>query len=241
MKYIVVIYLILLSCTTDKTQTNPKLNFSHTEQAKSSEQIANCKTIEECYILPKDFKRMEVVDTSFAYYLRSLPLKSEGALVKYFDGRTKQNNRVYSRVIDLEIGKKNLHQCADAIMRLHAEYLWERERYDKIHFNFTNGFQVNYTEWKQGRRMIVEGNKTYWNNRHQPSSSYSDFWQYMELIFTYAGTASLSKELISVEYADMQIGDILIQGGHPGHAVIVVDMAYKPETKEKIFLLAQSW
>lgn len=31
------------------------------------------------------------------------------------------------------------------------------------------------------------------------------------------------------------------QGGHPGHAVIVVDMAVHPKTKKKVFLLAQSY
>lgn len=40
---------------------------------------------------------------------------------------------------------------------------------------------------------------------------------------------------------DLKIGDVLIQGGHPGHAVIVVDMAVNPSTGEKICLLAQSY
>ena len=39
----------------------------------------------------------------------------------------------------------------------------------------------------------------------------------------------------------MQIGDVLIQGGSPGHAVIVVDMAENPATGEKLYLLAQSY
>jgi len=39
----------------------------------------------------------------------------------------------------------------------------------------------------------------------------------------------------------MQIGDVFIQGGSPGHCVIVVDMAHDPKTGEKIFILAQSY
>ncbi len=39
----------------------------------------------------------------------------------------------------------------------------------------------------------------------------------------------------------MKIGDVFIQGGSPGHAVIVVDLAVNPRTKEKIFLIAQSY
>ena len=57
----------------------------------------------------------------------------------------------------------------------------------------------------------------------------------------YAGTASLSKELQSIRKIDMKIGDVIIRGGHPGHAVLVVDMAKNPQTGEKLFLLAQSY
>jgi hypothetical protein len=63
----------------------------------------------------------------------------------------------------------------------------------------------------------------------------------MEMVFQFAGTLSLSKELKPVSPEDVQIGDILIQGGSPGHAVMVVDMVIHPETKEKLFLLAQSY
>ncbi len=60
-------------------------------------------------------------------------------------------------------------------------------------------------------------------------------------IFSYAGTASLSKELKPVQVEDMQIGDVFIRGGFPGHAVIVVDMAENVQTGEKLFMLAQSY
>jgi len=57
----------------------------------------------------------------------------------------------------------------------------------------------------------------------------------------YAGTHSLSKELKSVPLENIQIGDVFIQGGFPGHAILVVDMAEHLTTKEKIFMLAQSY
>ncbi len=56
----------------------------------------------------------------------------------------------------------------------------------------------------------------------------------------YAGTASLSKELKSVDISEVEIGDVFIQGGFPGHAVIVVDMAVST-TGEKLIMLAQSY
>ena len=85
------------------------------------------------------------------------------------------------------------------------------------------------------------GNKSYWVDANSPSNTYKDFWDYMEVIFTYAGTLSLSKELEFVEFSDLKIGDVFIQGGSPGHAVIVIDLAINPSTNEKVFLLAQSY
>ena len=198
-------------------------------------------SVETRFLPPKGFVRMHAEENSFAEYLRKLPLKPHNSEVKYFDGSTKKNNDVYDAVVNLPIGNKDLHQCADAIMRLRAEYLWNTGQFEKIHFNFTNGFRVDYTEWMKGKRITVKGNKTNWTGGGSPSNTYTDFWSYMEIIFTYAGTLSLDKELKTVNTDELQIGDIFIKGGSPGHAVIVVDAAVNPVTKEKIFLLAQSY
>ncbi|MFT6500952.1 MAG: hypothetical protein ACJASQ_001062 [Crocinitomicaceae bacterium] len=189
---------------------------------------------------PKGFEREAVDSGSFAHYLRNLPLKEAGTLVKYYDGSSK-SSYVYDAVVDLDIGKRNLHQCADAVMRLKAEYLWDSKQYDKIHFNFTNGFRVDYSEWMKGKRMVVKGNKTYWVNGAARANNYQDFWKYMELIFNYAGTLSLDREMKSKPVDQMEIGDVFILGGSPGHAVIVADMVVNPNTGEKKFLLAQSY
>ena len=198
-------------------------------------------TIETRILAPANFQRTVEKENSYPEYLRSLPLKPHGSEVMLFNGDFKPNYDTYDAVIDMEVGNKDLHQCADAVMRLRAEYLWNEERYDEIHFNFTNGFSVDYTKWIEGSRMVVKGNKTHWVNKSIPSKTYQDFWGYMELIFNYAGTLSLSKELIPVEIKDIKIGDVFIWGGSPGHAVLVIDMAKNPATNEKFFLLAQSY
>ena len=86
----------------------------------------------------------------------------------------------------------------------------------------------------------MTGNKTEWVQTAAASDSYDTFWKYLEFVFSYAGTLSLSKELKAVPMADMQIGDVFIRGGSPGHAVIVVDMA-ADDSGKKVFLLAQSY
>ena len=248
--YILFLTLILFeSCAQGMKQEKESENVKMTINAESSNQpiveqkIINPSgsTIEKRILPPPDFARIMGNDDSFAKYLRSLPLKPHGSEVLLYDGSIKTNYNTYDAVIDMEIGNKDLHQCADAVMRLRAEYLWNHKRYNDIHFNFTNGFRVDYSKWMEGKRMVVKGNKTYWVDRVSPSNTYQDFWEYMELIFNYAGTLSLSKELIPVDIRDMKIGDVFIWGGSPGHAILVIDIAENSDTKEKTFLLAQSY
>lgn len=187
------------------------------------------------------FVRVEQDVQSFGNYLRNLKLKEPLEEVHLYNGEIKSNYGVYCGVVDLPIGKKDLHQCADAVMRLRAEYLWSQKRYDEIHFNFTNGFRADYSKWIQGKRISVRGNSVSWVSGGAPSTSYDSFWSYLEKVFTYVGTLSLSKELKKVEIEDMRIGDVFILGGSPGHAVIVVDMIEDPESGKKKFMLAQSY
>ncbi len=192
------------------------------------------------FLPPPGYERIAADSGSFAFYLRHLPLRPTGSKVRLYDGREKENAGIYDAVVDLPIGTKDLHQCADAVIRLRAEYLWRSGQFDKIHFNLTNGFRVDYERWRKGGRVKVVGNQTSWQQKAAISNTYETFWQYLELVFTYAGTLSLSKELWPVSMDEMKTGDVFIRGGSPGHAVIVVDMAVD-ETGKKVFLLAQSY
>ncbi len=55
----------------------------------------------------------------------------------------------------------------------------------------------------------------------------------------YCGTRSLQKELKTVDINSVVPGDVLIQGGSPGHAVIVIDVVQ--ENSDRQFLIAQSY
>jgi len=199
-------------------------------------------TIRTRFFPPPGYKRSENDNNSFAEYLVQLPLKPHNSVVQLYDGNIKYDNGVYDAVVDLAIGKKDLHQCADAIMRLRAEYFWNIKQYDKIHFTLTSGFRADYSEWMQGKRVVFNGNSTKWiQTENALSNDYEDFWHYLEFIFSYAGTYSLSKELIKVGIDSLKVGDIFIEGGFPGHAVIVVDVATNEKNGKKVFLLAQSF
>jgi hypothetical protein len=210
-----------------------------TEVSSKMEETGN--TISTRFLLPDGFERIAADSTSFASHLRNLPLKPKGSLVTFYNGDMKPNYDVYAAVVDLPIGKRDLHQCADAVMRLRADYFFENKMYDRIHFNFTNGFKADYSNWRKGKRILVKGNEVSWRMTSQPSAAQKDYWKYLEMVFSYAGTASLEKEMKSVALNEMKIGDVFIKGGFPGHAVIVVDMAVHKTSGEKLFLLAQSY
>lgn len=197
-------------------------------------------TIANRFVAPPEFTRVAVDSTSFGFYLRNLPLKTHGSSVYLYNGQLKGNQLAQAAVIDISVGKRDLQQCADAVMRLRAEYLFSQKRFDEIHFHFVNGFNCTYSKWRAGNRISVQGNKVSWVQSGSVDYSYAGFMKYMETVFNYASTLSLEKELVSVNLKEVQIGDVLIRGGSPGHAVIVVDMVENKAGK-KLVLLAQSY
>ena len=190
---------------------------------------------------PSGYLRHPAESGSFAAFLRKLPLKPHGSPVLYYHGGEKTNNGEYAAVVDWPIENRDLQQCADAIIRLRANYLYEQKRYEAIHFNFSNGFRADYGEWRKGKRIQVDGKTVSWRSTSSPSDTDRSFQDYLRIVFAYANTASLERELQPVPYDELAIGDVFIQGGYPGHAVIVADMAVHTQTGEKIFLLAQSF
>ncbi|MBV1757114.1 MAG: DUF4846 domain-containing protein [Dethiosulfatibacter sp.] len=197
-------------------------------------------TVAERYLTPPGYDRTDVEPVSFGAFLRHQRLKPYGEKALYYDGRQKRAEGVYDSVFNVDIGDRDLHQCADAIMLLRAEYLYAQRRYDEIAFNFVSGFSAEYSKWMDGYRIRVEGNDVSYYEATDPSDTYESFRKYMDMVFAYASTLSLEKELVSVNVNDMKIGDVFIIGGSPGHAVIVVDMA-ENQNGDKIFMLAQSY
>ena len=173
--------------------------------------------------VPEGYKRIESAPNTWESFLQNLPLKAHGSQVKLYDGTLKSNTSAYLAVVDLSIGNRDLHQCADAIMRLRADYFNAQEKYSEIEFLFVTGKRSNYKTWLGTR---------------QPNAK--NYWAYLENVFDGASTLSLNKQLIHVEVDQLQIGDVFIKGGSPGHAVIVVDKCTNAKGEVK-FMLAQSY
>ena len=77
---------------------------------------------------PKGYKRVAVQKGSFEEWLRFLPLKPANTPVKLYNNKLKWNQSAHFAVMDIDVGNRDLQQCADAVMRLKAEYHYSKNR-----------------------------------------------------------------------------------------------------------------
>lgn len=196
-------------------------------------------TPETRFTPPPGFVRAPCAPHSFCGFLRQLPLKPPGAEVLLHHGAPKNRQDAHAAVLDITVERKDLQQCADAVMRLRAEHLFANGRQDEIAFRFTNGFRAEWKRWRNGERIRVSGNRAEWIKGAGVDSSHAQLMRYMETVFQYAGTRSLEQELWPAN-GPVQPGDVFIQGGSPGHAAIVLDAARHADGRVA-FLLAQSY
>lgn len=197
---------------------------------------AEGNTVETRIPAPEGFTRVET--DGFGEFIRSQALLPDGSPVLLYDGSESPDD-VHVAVFSMSVPGRDLQQCADAAIRLRAEYLYFSAQEEKIAFHLTNGFLMEWSKWKEGYRLKEENNETWWEKTEEPDGSYENLLAYLYRVFTYAGTLSLSYECIKVDEKDMRIGDMFLYGGSPGHCVIIADMA-KNEEGETAFLLAQS-
>jgi hypothetical protein len=189
--------------------------------------------------LPAGYRRVTTGKGSFADWLRNVTLKKDRT-VRLYDGTPRSDQGSQYAVLDISVGKTDLQQCADAVMRLRAEYLYSRQDNKDIEFHTGQGTSLNFGEWAAGQRWKIDGGRLM-GYRAGACEDRKCFWDYLRIVFTYCGTLTLEQQLRPVaRIGEMRIGDVFIHGGSPGHAMLVVDMA-EDSAGRKIFLLAQGF
>src|SRR4030095_4916437 len=191
--------------------------------------------------LPQGFNYVDDGDSVYSNWLLYLKLKKSKTVFLY-NGKLKSNQDAQYSVLNIDIGKKDLIQCADAAMKLRADYLFEKQLYDQIKFLTTSGDEISFENWLKGIRWKEQGNKLVsYNMNKERINIQKEYSLFMEFVFSYCGTYSLSKQLKPVnDSRSVQPGDVFVYGGFPGHAVTVMAVA-KNEEGEKIFLLSQGY
>ncbi|WP_224244411.1 DUF4846 domain-containing protein [Hyalangium gracile] len=200
------------------------------------------RPLEATFPAPPGYTRVAVEPSTFGAWLRGLPLRPEGTPVRDFQGGqvlAGDDSRL-AAVAELEVGTANLQQCADSIIRLHAEWLWAQGQKERIAYRFTSGDLASWTRYAAGERAKISGSKVKWVRGANADSSRAAFRSYLDLVFTYAGTLSLQAEKKRPSREDVRPGDFFVLGGSPGHAVLVLDVAVNAEGK-RLALLGQGF
>ena len=235
---------LLASCekTTDPT---PKIIVDQVSEGSSaavSLKINEDKnTIKERFPAPKGYEWMEEQPNTFGYYLENFPLQKYGSPILKYDGTAIETQNLHEAIFDIDTGTKDLQQCADAIIRLRAEFLFKMKRFDDIKFHFTSGDLMTWNDYKNGTRAFVNGNSVQFRKTENFNDSKENFRKYLDLIFNYAGTISLNKETKPVlKTNELKTGDILITAGSPGHIVFISGVS-ENKNGEKLFLLSEGF
>jgi hypothetical protein len=173
---------------------------------------------------------------SWQDFLRNLPTQS-GKVVDY-TGAPITNQDKHAAIIPYDVGNRDLQQCADAIMRLRAEYLFKQQQYDNISFQFTSGHRYAWEDYCNGKQPRIQGNRLQFIKTAPRSRTYASLRSYLDIVYTYAGTQSLYRELKPVK--EFGIGTVIIKPGSPGHCCIIIDEATRRDGT-KVFKLAESY
>ena len=190
---------------------------------------------------PADYTWETASPNSFAEFLQNLPLKEADSPVLDYTGTPISNQEEHVAIINYDVGTKDLQQCADATIRIRAEYLFQQKRFDEIGFHFTSGDYFSWTDYANGTRPIISGNSVSFSQTANEDDSYASFRKYLDIIYNYAGTISVNKETNPVRSnAAISSGDIIITPGSPGHAVMIFGCA-KDKHNNKVYLLAESY
>jgi hypothetical protein len=243
----IVMTLINIGCASDsnhfKNSESSNKSEEHRLNAVSSDLNTNPDGSEiNSRILPPDgFRWVEEEEGSMGQFLQNLKLKPSGSPILDYKGSPIANQSEHAAVLDIDVGDKNLQQCADAVIRLRAEYLWHHNRHSEIAFHFTSGDLCRWVDYRDGVRPFITGNHVRFSKTARRDDSYANFRRYLNLVFTYAGTISLNRETRKILTDEtLETGDILITPGSPGHVVIIVGHATNDQGKN-IYLLAESY
>lgn len=237
-------FVLFTACTKEKSSDRLLEEPDKNEQpsAKNALKINKDKnTIRERFSPPEGYEWIEEKADSFGYFIEHFKLKPYGSEILRYDGVPITTQHLHEAVFDIGTGDKDLQQCADAAIRMRAEYLYKAKRFNEIQFHFTSGDLLSWNDYKNGVRAFVNGNSVSFRKTAAVDDSYQNFRNYLDLIFNYAGTISLNKETKPVtKNSDLKTGDILITPGSPGHIVFISGVCENKEGK-RLFLLSEGF
>lgn len=238
--FILIIFWTFVSCNNSQEKGSVRVNEEKSSIPKSLVYTEG-NTVKTRFSPPENYSWTEEKPNSFGEFLLNFLLKKYDAKILKYDGTPITTQSLHEAVYDIDTGNKDLQQCADSVIRMYAEFLWKHHREDEIAFHFTNGDLVKWADYRDGYRAFVSGNFVDYRKTANYDNSYQNFRNYLDLIYNYAGTISLTKETKPLNSAkDLKTGDILITPGSPGHVVFIAGVC-ENKNGEKLFLLSEGF
>lgn len=178
--------------------------------------FAGATSISEAFPPPDGFERVPA--DAFGTWLQARELRPADEPVRTHAGDEVAH---HARVVDMSLVPGDLQQCADSVIRLRAE--WLRETGGEISFHATSGDPLPWKRFEAGETPTDAGNEIAWKK-----GSTGKWEDWLVRVFTWAGTDSLAR-LDTVAASEPRPGDLLVEGGFPGHAVAILDVATSGE------------
>ncbi len=203
------------------TMQKPSLQFAKQELKKTEEHPVPTLVIPgfiDSIPPPPGYTIIRTPSNTFGKWLLRLPLRQNNVLYLY-NGTPKPIQSLHYAVLDVPYNRNPLQQCADAVMRLRAEYLYATKAEPTI-------------------RFFHQKNEYFSCSSHCSRTQLENF---LNQVFSWCGTYNLQAQLHLVSNIDqIQTGDVFVKGGSPGHAMLVAAVAKNKQGK-KVFLLLQSF
>ncbi|MEL6178152.1 MAG: DUF4846 domain-containing protein [Myxococcota bacterium] len=195
--------------------------------------------LEARFPAPKGFTRIALAPESFGTWLRGLPVRLDRTQVMSY--RQEPLSSPAEAVVVLDVGERDLQQCADSALRLHAEFLWASGRAKEARYHFTSGDPSSWVRWVRGERFRPKGNTVEAVMGKRRAETHAVFRSYLQHLFRYAGTRSLQFDSTAVPVQEhLMPGDFMVQPGGPGHAVVILDVAQNA-SGERVALIGQGF
>lgn len=243
-----------LSNNENTTQTTDAPNTAEpTQEVVLDPIIPTEMTIGTRFNPPAGYKRVPVANDTFGKYLRDFELREYTTKPLAYDtaAKTLANNDSAPAVsvLDMDlINKSNLQESANSVIRLYAEFLYEKGRFDDIAFNLltTPAFRLDFRTWSEGGRLIEEGNSITWCKEHgdhckhrdvDTGTEYGIFKYYMQNVMLHSNISSLPSNMKSVSMNEVTVGDVIVYADSKVPDIIV-DMAENADGS-KLLLIAR--
>ncbi len=200
------------------------------------------RPLDEAIATPPGFERVTVPAGSFGAWLRKLPLRPAGAPVRAYDGSTlhEGDDPRITAVVEVDVSPVDLQQCADSVIRMHAEWKWASGDQSSIGYHFLSGDFASWPDYAAGDRPKVDGSRVRFSRAAKAQSDHATFRKYLDLVFTYASTISLAQRADAISSDELRPGDFVVLPGGPGHAILVLDVA-EDDAGHRVALLGQGY